>query len=596
MCGIAGIISFPEKRVTQQELKEMTDIVEHRGPDGDGHYISADGRVGLGHRRLSIIDLSDAASQPMTFDDHTIVFNGEIYNYIEIREELKALGRSCITASDTEVIIRAYQQWGEDCLHKFNGMWAFAIYDKMTQKIFLSRDRFGVKPLYYTTIKDKFYFGSEIKQFSVLEGWEPILNRAALESFLTSSLYNNGEHTFFKGVYQLRGGNNLMYNLKTNKYIICRYYNPDLSPLKIDRKSAIQQYRYLFIDAVSLRLRADVKVGTALSGGVDSSSIAGVMNELLNEQNKTELQQALSACFKGSKLNEEEYIDSVITFNKNIASKKIYVEVQDLERNLQDLVWHMDEPFPSTSMLAQFMVFKAAKESNVTVMLDGQGADEVLGGYFGFYRQLIQENMMAKNYLNGIKNLIGIIVHQPKETFDVVIKPIFQAKKNQGEKAPINIHQTFISENAFMDKCLKATFDMSLPALLHYEDRNSMAHSIESRVPFMDYRLVEFSLRLPSDIKIDFGIRKNVLREAAKNYLPKKVYKRYDKIGFATPQEQWFKDNRAFFDAKLEEAQKVLENLFTNDRIERIILQKDTAALWRLISISEWVKRYRVRI
>lgn len=382
MCGIAGIIS--DSAETLAKINAATDLVNHRGPDGRGVYIQQN--LAFGHRRLSILDLSELGKQPMSYvERYVITYNGEVYNYLEIREDLRKKGYQFKSDSDTEVILAAYAEWGQDCLHRFNGMFSFAIYDQVKQTVFCARDRFGVKPFYYLCHGTDLYFGSEIKQFTVLPGWSPTLNKKKAVDFLVNDIIDRDEHTFFEQVKQLRGGCFLYYDLQKKTFEVKKWYSLEAKQeyQHLTEEEALRIFKDLFTDAVSLRLRSDVKVGSCLSGGLDSSSIVSVVNRLLKAENKSELQEVVSACFNEKKYDEQIFIDKLVA-EKNIAVHKVFPDINDLFPDLDKMLWHQDEPFGSTSIFAQWSVFKEARKNGLIVMLDGQGADEILGGYHTF--------------------------------------------------------------------------------------------------------------------------------------------------------------------------------------------------------------------
>ena len=603
MCGISVLIDQQNNPVSSTLIRSSTDVIKHRGPDAEGIYFGDN--FAFGHRRLSILDLSKEGNQPMEYNGLVITYNGEIYNYIELKKELGEHGYKFKTKTDTEVILASYHFWGEECVKQFNGMWAFVIYDESQKILFGSRDRFGVKPFYYTLNNNFFSIGSEIKQFTILPDWKSNLNQEVIQVFFKNSSQDFSTGTFFKDVFQLRGGNNMIYNLSNHSFEIKKFYNPKFKTSQTSSREAINKYQNIFKDAIRLRLRSDVKVGTALSGGVDSSSIVGVMHNLLNDDlESSELQETVSACFTNKKYSEENYIDEVVD-KFEIKSNKVFCSIDDLEESLQQLIWHQDEPFPSMSMLAQFMVFKKANKRGLTVMIDGQGADEVIGSYYGFYKQLLKEQFKRKDFGKLLSNCLGIPFFQRKET----LRALYSKYKTKSipdfkflridKKIPYKKNDSsFKVDDVFLQKCLNATFDNSLPALLHYEDRNSMAFSIESRVPFLDYRLVEFTLNLPLHYKINSGKRKYIIREACKNYLPTKIYNRHDKMGFVTPQEVWMKSHSNFFKPLYDQIDEITNGFIDTHKLsyEDFLNTFGDKLLWKVIIFSQWVKRFNVTI
>jgi len=611
MCGIAGIVSLKLEPVDNSVLQKMTDIISHRGPDGEGHYVDESKRIGFGHRRLSIIDLSTHASQPMEMGNLWITYNGEIYNYIELKEELTVLGAKFSTESDTEVILAAYQFWGKECIQKFNGMWAFAIYDAVADIVFCSRDRYGIKPFYYFRSNSFLYFASEIKQFTILPGWQSELNYNRAFDFIDKGYLSHTDETLFENVFELRGGYNLCIDLVSKEIKIDQYYKIDdlqnTCPWEKKEEGYIAEFKETMDNAVELCLRSDVKVGSALSGGIDSSIIASVASEKLARNLQKTNQECVSACFDDVEVDESFFIDAVTKY-ADIKVHKIYPSFEEFLGNLDKLIWHQDEPFGTMSIYAQYSVFQEASKKNITVMLDGQGADEILAGYSSFYKPLLKQ-LFKKNPIKALKLIFSYLKLHKDYSFDLIFNSLFRRKKEK-----INIFEsTFEAKltNKFVRSNEETIFDCSqnhisgfgLHSLLRYEDRNSMAFSIESRVPFLDYRVVNLSLSLPDDLKIKDGIRKYILREAFKKEIPDVIYRRYDKLGFPTPQERWTKENEGVFMGLMNDARDILGANIINkvyfDTIVRNIksLTKDEIfQAWRIIIFSKWMKIYNVKI
>jgi len=624
MCGIAGIISLKGTQVLSDELKRMTDIISHRGPDGDGQWISQSGMVGFSHRRLSIIDLSEAGSQPMSYliNKYTITYNGEIYNYLELKDQLVNLGYTFTSKTDTEVILAAYDYWGHDCTNHFNGMWAFAIYDKPAQIVFCSRDRFGVKPFYYFKTTQYFTFGSEIKQFTVLNNWSATLNTAKAIDFLIFSTFDHTSETLFKNVYQLRGGQSLIFDLNNKGFEIKQWYNlnEQVKLKNIDFEQAKTELKDLFENAVKLRLRSDVKVGSCLSGGIDSSAIVCIMNNLLNKEDKKGIQEVVSSCFKEKKYDEQEFIDEVVT-NTGVKANKIYPNFENLFNQLQHIIWHQDEPFGSTSIFAQWNVFEEAKNKGLKVMLDGQGADESLAGYPYFqdvYNVSLLRNLKLKKLASELKS--SAILQNGKRNNNEFIK--LALKSYIPHDLTANLRRRSSShELKYVKKSFKRELNLyepnvtigikshsldlinisHLPMLLHYEDRDSMAHSIESRVPFLDYRLMEFILSLPDEFKIKDGISKFIFREAMTGILPDKIKNRYDKMGFVTPEQLWIIKNKNQFREYLQNAVSFFKPILHADTLLSdfdLAIAKKTFSFgsiyWRIIALHQWVIKFNV--
>jgi len=585
MCGIAGIYSFNEN-VQLVMIKRMTDSLRHRGPDDEGYLavnaesgefyplIGRESRVEgqnievfnkpvnllLGHRRLSIIDLSAAGHQPMCNEDGSlwIVYNGEIYNYLELREELEPLGHQLKSQTDTEVILHAYEEWGIDCLKRFNGMWAFAVVDIKRKKIFCARDRAGVKPFYYFYDGKRFCFASEIKALIEIDGFSTEPNEQILADYLFSGFLDHTEETFFKDIYQLKPGEYLL--IESNRLIVRPYWDIEPGEVHFSREEDYaERFFELLQDSIRLRLRSDVPIGTCLSGGLDSSAIVCLANQLMFSGKTVdpkligEKQKTFSSCFENHAYDERKYIELVLE-QTNAEKNYVFPKGERLHQDLAKLVWYQDEPFGSTSIYAQWEVMRLAKERGITVLLDGQGGDELLGGYlpsfyylfYGMVRnwrliRLWKELNRFRKY-NGTKMLIAMVSHwfAPKVS-QLVGKKIDWAEETFQRKFLRYFPRPSKFENDFdnyLYQCFRST---TLPRLLHYEDRNSMAFSLETRLPFIDVRLVEYIFSLPSDQKIKEGITKVVLRDAMEGILPEQVKNRHDKMGFVTPEDTWFR-------------------------------------------------------
>lgn len=606
MCGIAGIVSFNQMSHPTSLIKKMSDIIHHRGPDGEGVWCNEDSSIHFGHRRLSIIDLTTNGAQPLTRQDYVITYNGEIYNYKELREQLSKLGIIFHSASDTEVVLYAYIVWGEQCVDYFNGMWAFAIYDPVKQQVFCSRDRFGIKPFYYCVLANQFYFASEIKSFTVLENWKAKVNKARAYDFLANGYINHTEETLFDNIFELRGGNNLILDTAKGSFFVKKYYHLEkINEIKdVSNESAlINDYRLIFDSAVQLALRSDVKVGSALSGGIDSSCLVGSMVNELHNQASPITPECVSACFNEKEIDESYYIDAVS--NKfNVDVHKVYPNFDQFKENFEKLIWHQEEPFPTLSIFAQFCVFEESAKKNLTVMLDGQGADEILAGYDSFYRPYfisLFKNNLGKGFI-ALMNYLKIHTKYPVFNF---ISNLFKSRKQNNQFLNSAYFNSIVKFIRSKDTSIrKATFnhleEYGLHSLLRYEDKNSMTFSVESRVPFLDHRLVEFGISLSDNLKINNGVRKFILRESCKDVLPDEVFRRYDKYGFLTPQEVWTKVNNEFFESELNRSIKNCSLIFSKDVIDTYAKRKSDKKflyfIWRIICFNKWVEVFNVSI
>jgi len=638
MCGITGLVNLDKKTVDQKVLSDMTRALAHRGPDDEGFFINKN--IGLGHRRLSIIDLSPAGHQPMFYDNQNlvIVFNGEVYNYLEIRGELKEKGYKFKSNSDTEVILAAYKEWGTECLNKFNGMWALAIYDARKKQIFAARDRLGVKPFYYTISKKRFAFASEIKALLTLPDFKPKANEKIVWEYLIGGLLDHSEETFFQGVKELRRGHYLLLNLKNQKsnlpagkagLKIRKYWDIDINKQTYyqNDQDYAERFKELMIDSVKLRLRSDVPLGSCLSGGLDSSLIVSLVNDFLKQQGKIsqigKWQQTFSACYDKQRYkncDERIFINQVVKKTK-AHPHYVFPSGKNLEKEIEKLTYHQDAPFGSTSIYAQYNVFRLAKDKKIKVMLDGQGADELLAGYHGYFNvyfaelfremkfyQLISElYYYSKNHFESIGEPLKILLKGAVRGY--LGKYISRLVKNTLPENELFLrdfrdryvypHIPKVTKNIFRNS-LYNQLDYSLSSLLRYEDRNSMAFSIESRVPYLDYRLVEYIFSLPNNQKIRKGTTKWVMRQASRGLMPEKIRARQDKIGFATPEESWIKKDlkdsmKKVFSSKSFQSRGFYNQEKTLEKFDQYLTGKikNYSIFWRLYNLEIW---YRIFI
>ena len=571
MCGISGLawkdLSRPGGLA---EIDAMNRAQYHRGPDGGGTY--ADGPVVLGHRRLSIIDLSEAADQPMVGGDgrFAIVFNGEIYNFIELRRELEVLGARFQTQSDTEVLLKAYEVWGEDCVTRLNGMWAFAILDRRERRVFLSRDRFGIKPLYFANRPDWFAFASEMKALlaAFLELRRP--DDAFMYHFLPSGALDDGPETVFADVRQILPAHNGMYDLASGTLRTWRYW--DVDPAAFRNRwgggDPVERLRELLNSSIQLHMRSDVPVGTCLSGGLDSSTIVCWMNGLRDTPVHT-----YSGLYRDKDCNEEEFVQAVRAHTGCHGADIRREPDGDLLDDMATITWHQDMPTAGPSLYTQFNVMERASH-DVKVILDGQGGDELFAGYLPYYRLRLRDLMAQKSLgatIEAASLAATVARHWGGRWFKVAPGKILPARVLSAMRAaghamglsagapPPFFHPAFAERAGgnriartpmvkYPDRLSQAlylhTVEQSIPALLHYEDRNSMAFSIEARVPFLDHRIVEFAMGLGPEFKICDGWTKWVLRKAAEPKLPESVTWRRGKMGYPTPAARWLRQPR----------------------------------------------------
>lgn len=541
MCGIVGIYTDNKNQPDPTLLAAMSFRLIHRGPDGEGAYLR--GPVGLAHRRLSIIDLSNLAAQPMPNEDETLwlVFNGEIYNFSELREELLRAGHTFRSQTDSEVILHAYEEWGPECVNRFNGMWAFALYDETEELLFCSRDRFGIKPFYYTVTDGAFLFASEIKALLV---WPSVGNRpndARLVDYLAWGVLDHTPETMFAGVFQLPPAHSMVVRKGEPEEPI-PYWELTISGEQTginDNKAAVH-LQALLLDAIRLRLRSDVPVGTCLSGGIDSSTITAQINDLIRQEAPSsvgERQKTFSACYQDKQFDESRFIDEVVRAT-GVDAHRTSPDPETLQKELEHLVYLQDEPFGSLSIYAQYRVMALAGD-HVTVVLDGQGADEQLGGYLGYIVPYLRG--LKSHPLALIREGAGAALHH--HGFFLDAKKQIAARKERRSLLCCDTPAIDRYCGTLPEVLQKEIQSTNLPSLLHYEDRNSMAFGVESRVPFLDYRVAEYLGSLPMDQKIRHGVTKHVLRKSIEGLVPETIRNRMDKMGFVTPEEVWMKED-----------------------------------------------------
>jgi asparagine synthase (glutamine-hydrolysing) len=609
MCGIFGLWHRDGKPVDLVALRRATTVLRHRGPDDEG-YLLADTRSGrvvlcggvntapelglpnleqmlgerfdlaFGFRRLSILDLSAAGHQPMASHDkrYWLIFNGEVYNYLELRSELAAHGHEFHTSCDTEVILAAYAQWGPECLRHFNGMWGLAIWDVVERQLFLARDRFGVKPLYMAqAVGGTLAFASEIKALLASQTVSFKPSPLAVAGYVAQGRFPSHQHgnTFFEGVTALPGAH---YALISQRGGASRRYWSLPRQLK-DAKSSInsvrERYAELFTDSVRLRLRADVPVGTCLSGGLDSSSIVAVAGDLMRNEHAVSLerlgehQQTFSAVYSSEgPWDERAFIDRVLS-RTGAAGNYVFPTGDRLWNDMERLVWHQDEPFQSTSIFAQWCVMDLARRRGATVLLDGQGADEVLGGYRPFatrFGELLKRGNLpqAVKMLRDVQAVTGVNPIPLLARAIALQLPGRLLMQLRGTKLRQAVGESYLAsdvgeawlsienkdampygdQRSLNTHLARLVLEDSLPNLLRYEDRNSMAFSIEARVPFLDYRLVEYVFAQAGEWRIHEGWTKWLQRVAVQDLLPSEVVWRRDKVGFETPERQWLREGQ----------------------------------------------------
>jgi len=631
MCGIAGFINKDGSAASAQKLKKMTDTIAHRGPDAEGHL--CEGSIALGHRRLSIFDLSDAGRQPMESADgnYVIIYNGEIYNYIELKAQLIELGAVFTNDTDTEVVIEAYRYWGTDCLNRFNGMWAFALLDRRAGKLLLSRDRFAVKPLYILDRGDLFMFASEAKAIIAVQPEENIPDLVQIYRFVGCTAPENiDEHSWYANIKTFPAASYGVYSLDSGSLEIKPYWKPDVELFKkkwIDGRDPVATLRELFDDAVKIRLRADVEVGTCLSGGLDSSAIVGCCRK----RHGVAL-QTFSSRYSDPSCDEGEFIDSVNRF-AGAKAVPVYPDNQSISflEAFRRINLNHDGPSAGASLYSQYSVFCEVGK-HVKVVLDGQGADELFCGYAGFLNPALRETAKAAPRAHMIRVLMEILrendfIDASQLSTDLGVRVfgldnyLYLAKKTQKEAAlqasqtrartPFtpafsalikdtpNFSASYTSSDEITQMCLDQTLVYSIPQLCHNEDSNSMNFSVEVRMPFLDYRIVEFALALDPSYKIKGTWQKWIIRKALKQYLPVKVRRRRNKMGYPAPFFRWLRES--------DEKESFKQIIFSF--AERNIVPKETieayysahmrgeanmeGILYRYLSLELWLRTCR---
>ena len=550
MCGIFGAINTTGffDGPDFDRFVALTNLVAYRGPDDCGHVAlilkESDSRqerrfdVFFGHRRLSIIDLSSAGHQPMSDGKGCwITYNGEIFNYLELRRELEARGHAFETGTDTEVILRVYREYGERGFDRLNGMWAFAIVDSRARKVVLSRDRFSIKPLYLFKSNSALYFGSEIKQLlPLLPSRE--LNASVMTAYLAQGLLDHDVETFFRGITRVPPGTNVIVSLDSGAVEERNYWSfESRGKTSVSSKDLVEEFRSLFFDSVRIRLRSDVKVGVLLSGGLDSSAVTTAVKLVCGEQLQT------YSIVSDEGYDERRFIDMMAA--TGVPNRKVTFRVGNVLDCLEQVLYYSDEPFAGFSVIAQHQLFAAIKhDSDVTVLLSGQGGDETLLGYLKFFFFHVQLLLKAGKYLDAMLLLARSSLHRTAVTqFQMSEARRYMQRNRRGiwqtmlrKTEPVPVWQC----GDMRSRQIADIRNYSVPALTHYEDRNSGAHSLEVRHPFLDHRLVNFVVNLPTELKIHQGWTKYILR-AALPEMPAALRWRRDKQGFLVPEQLWLK-------------------------------------------------------
>ena len=621
MCGVIGGFWNRPNLFNSEKFDKGLELLFHRGPNDKGatKYYSQEGLVVLGHTRLSIIDLSTAGHQPMVSDNdrYSIIFNGEIYNYKELRGELSGIGYSFFSDSDTEVLLKAWQEWQEKSLQRLIGMFAFVVFDKREKIITCVRDPFGIKPFFYTFEEANFYFASEINALKALKCHKVELNTQKAYDYLVHGVYDNSADTFYKDVKHLPPASILKFNLKSGEKVLNEWWRPSLSENQnLGFEDASSMVREQFLKNVELHLRSDVPLAASLSGGIDSSAIVCAMRFLEPDMDIN----TFSFIASNGKANEEKWVDIVNKYTK-AKSHKISVNSTNLIKDIDEMIIAQGEPFGSTSIYAQYNVFRTAKKNGITVMLEGQGADELLAGYEGYpgsrLQSILEEGDIreAYNFLKNwsewpgrkqstaIKKLISNLMPDNTQSLmrnlnGMPVVPNWLDKNILQDygvvlKHPKNKYALTDKKRRVIAELANALNKRGLPHLLRHGDRNSMAFSIESRVPFLTLEMANLMLSMPESYLISqSGETKHIFRHAMKGIVPDEILYRKDKIGFETPELKWFI-----------ESQDILKNWLAEDlrlqflKQDKVLQEFDNILsgkiqfswqAWRWINFSRW--------
>ncbi len=596
MCGIAGIAGGAPPELEQ--LERMALALAHRGPDGQACW--RDEHCGLAFRRLAIIDLDERSMQPMRLGDLHLAFNGEIYDYRERRDELIALGHTFRTEGDAEVLLHAWAQWGEGALDRVNGMFAFAVWDAGTRTLTLAVDPFGEKPLLYARDGRRLLFASDLRALAQAAPAVRRANPAALAPYLALGAMPAGGATFFAGVRRLPGAHLLRF--REGRVEEARYWTPRPVPTPRDLDGAADALRELLVDSIRLRLRADVPVGTSLSGGVDSSGIVGLSARIAGEHRR----HAFTARFPGYERDEWAYAELTARAAGVVEHHAVQPTAADLAADLDALVLDQEEPAGSASVYAQWRVMRAAREAGVTVMLDGQGADELFAGYPALIGWTVRSQGLGSvlRALRGparawVVRAIGA-EHLPEplaRRHRARLATPYATTDVARSAARATRPPRFEARDPLRRELLRQAFATQLPTLLRYADRDSMAHGREVRLPFLDRRVAELALSLPADLLYRDGETKAVLRRALRGVVPEPVLARREKVGFEPPQRRWLADA-----ALAGRAREVLldPGARTAGLVDRAVVERDVAAgawrdpdgLWRALNLELWLRAF----
>ncbi len=613
MCGLGGIVfRVLDPEGVEMAVRKMILLQKHRGPDGEGFYNAPD--VSLGHARLAIIDLTTTGKQPMS--DQTgrfwITFNGEIYNYLELAHRLEQVGYQFRGGSDTEVLIAAYMHWGRDCVNFLRGMFAFAIWDNKERELFIARDRLGIKPLhYFLDRRENLYFSSEIKALLPFVPERKIHTQLACDYIAWNLLDHDDSQTMFENIKRLPPGHTLVWKagqgIEVNRYWELRVPDP-VSILPSHPLQLFHEFRERFEYVIRLHLRSDVPVGTSLSGGLDSSSIVGLVNEQLRNNGvwKEGWQHAFSACFDEVELDERPYIDEVVKAT-GVDLHHVFPSGEQLMADFENWMWCQEEPVSHTNPYAQYCVARLARQHGIKVLLDGQGADEQLAGYRKFIL------VYLKDLVNQGKYSLAV-----REGFSFFLNPeiLRTSRFMDGRRYLFSIPEhasalwaggaypkqpsSLVLGSSLVERLHQDITHSSLPLLLRYEDRNSMAFGVEARVPFVDHELVEWLIKLPSDMRLFHGWTKYILRESLSDVLPPRVKKRKTKLGFLTPEAKWLSGALKPWLVQMLQSPQYIQAVVEPLGVQQLLLQYQQGSsspslldtLFRLALFEFWARQF----
>ncbi len=610
MCGIAGVWKRGAY-TTPKEIHRMSVAIAHRGPDDAGHVlidttgtlplreidVDAAGLtgydLGLANRRLAIIDLSLAAHQPMTRDGCTIVYNGEIYNYLELKIELQKFGFTFTSQSDTEVLLCAYLRWGYDCLHRLNGMFAFALWDSRHKSMFCGRDRLGIKPFYYAIQGDNFLFASEIKAILAIQKSRPDLNEDLIYDYLVMGWLDHTNETFFRGINKLPPGSFLVAD--GNSIEIKPYWLlTRSSEVSADFEASVEKFRELFTNSISLQMRSDVDVGCCLSGGMDSSAIVCTAAPLTAYPMKT-----FTIRYHDSSMDEWKYAQYVARKIHSHTSA-VFAEPKEFWHCLPDVVGVQEEPFTNPSVYAQWLLMRIIRENDVSVVLDGQGADEILCGYAKFFFYYLFDMWRDRNIFPLLTTLFCALLNGGKHLLDIGAAKRYLPSNIIGRNHNVlrlefwKRQRHRVVSRPGGDLFYQQKLDVekySLPVLLRYEDKNSMSHSVESRVPFLDHRIVEFALNIPSAHKFTGGRAKRIMRQALSDVLPMEILNRRTKLGFGGNFSSWVEALHQNLESWIDSPKEAIDP-YVDRKMLNILLASHDASLFRFVIFDRWLVRF----